>query len=329
MNSDERTLIYRAVDEELCSEDVQRLRRLVHHSPEARAELEALRTLRTLVAHHGSEPFAPGFSKRVMQHLTSDGSRLDRSPLQRQPSTPWRRVGWALAAVVVLIGLGVMLSRWPQTVRVPYGETDAVTLADGSTAELGAGSVLRYTPFWASSTRRVTLDGEAFFEVADDDRPFVVETFNAHVVVEGTRFNVRAWPDDPAPETAVTLTDGRVELVPNAASAAPLALGPGETSVVRGDTGRASPPATMPLDRVLSWRSGGLAFANQPLGTAMHTLERRFDLRIRLADDELAARPLTYLNPQPESAAAVLSDVCHVLDLRYRRTANGYVILRK
>lgn len=334
MTDDEHTLIYRAVDEELRPEDVRRLRRLVHRSPEARAELEALRTMRTLVAQHGGAPFAPGFSERVMQRLASPSGRRDRSAIhhgtrQRQPSMPWRRIGGALAVVVVFIGIGVLLGQWPQTVHVPHGETEVVTLPDGSTAELSAGSMLRYTPFWASSTRHVTLDGEAFFEVADNDRPFVVETFNARVVVKGTRFNVRAWSDDPAPETAVTLTAGSVELVPGASTASPLTLVPGETSVVRGDTGRVSLPTTRPLDRVLSWRSGGIAFANQPLGGALRTLERRFDLHIELADAALANRPLTYLNPQPESAATVLSDICHVLDLRYQRTAHGYVILRK
>lgn len=335
MNDDERTLLYRALDEELSSEEALKLRRLVRKSPEARAEFDALRDMRTFIARHGSASFGPDFPSQVMKRIHALEQRSDRA---RQPErtsarhrwiVPWQRIGWALAAIVVLISIGLGIARWPNTVQVPHGETDVVTLPDGSTAELSAGSELRYTPFWASSTRHVTLDGEAFFEVADDQKPFIVETFNARVVVHGTQFNVRAWEGDPAPETAVTLASGRVDLIPSAPAADSLTLTPGETSSVRGDTTHATPPTSVSVDQALSWRTGGLVFVNQPLGSALRALERRFDIRIELDDADLADRPLTYLNPEPESAASVLSDVCHVLDLRYRRTAEGYVVQRE
>lgn len=337
MNDDERTLlIYRALDEELDPDEAERLRRLVRHSSEARTEFDALQDMRALIAEHGGDTFDPGFASRVMENLPERSRQSDRAPAQQQRSQsrwswslPRLRIGWAFAAVLVVVGIGLVLSQWPRTVHVPRGETEVATLPDGSTAELSAGSTLRYAPFWSSSTRQVTLNGEAFFDVAEENRPFVVETFNAHVVVKGTRFNVRAWEDDPVRETTVTLASGRVDVVPNAPAADTLALSPGETSVVADDTSHTPTLASIPLERALSWRSGGLAFVDQPLGSALRTLERRFDIRIQLADDNLADRPLTYLNPQPESVASVLSDVCHVLDLRYRRTTEGYVVQRK
>lgn len=327
MDANDRTLIYRAFDEELGPEDAARLRRLVRHSPEAHAEMETLREVRTLVAEHGAASFAPGFSARVMDRLATRSARAERS--SARPSRArrrWMRAGWAAAALVLLIGIGWLLSRWPQTVHAPFGTTQDVTLPDGSQVELSAGSMLRYTPFWASNTRRVQLDGEAFFTVEADDAPFVVETFNARVVVKGTRFNVRAWAEDPVRETAVTLASGRVELVPRAEAAAALTLAAGETASVEDDSLHASTPVEIPLDRVLSWRSGGIAFVNRPLGAALRTVERRFDVRIQLDDAVQADRPLTYLNPNPRSADAVLSDICHVLDLRYQQTVDGYVV---
>ena len=47
----------------------------------------------------------------------------------------------------------------------------------------------------------VRLTGEAYFDVVEEDAPFVVETFNAEVRVLGTRFNVRAWPEGMARHT--------------------------------------------------------------------------------------------------------------------------------
>ena len=37
---------------------------------------------------------------------------------------------------------------------------------------------------------------------------------------------------------------------------------------------------------------------------------------------------LTYLNPDPASVEAVLSDICHTHGLRYRRTSEGFILYR-
>lgn len=235
----------------------------------------------------------------------------------------------ALLAVVVLVGLSALLGLWTQTVAVPYGERDTVSLPDGSTVELSAGSTLRYAPFWWPGPREVTLDGEAFFEVADGSDSFIVETFNARVVVTGTRFNVRAWRDDPTQRTTVALTEGRVDVIPSISAAEPVTLRPGETSIVAADTTETPSAIELPMDRALAWRSGGLAFVDQPLASALRDLERRYALDITLADPALADTSLTYLNPQPTSAESALTDICHVLGLRFRRTADGFTVLRQ
>ena len=229
-------------------------------------------------------------------------------------------------AVALLVAVGVALWLQPRAVTVPPGQTQTVTLADGSTVELGAGSTLRYASFWMADERAVTLDGEAFFDVAHGERPFTVETFNSRVVVTGTRFNVRAWADDPAPETTVALAAGAVRVAPLADTAQALALAPGEIAVAASDTIRAG--AALTVDQATAWRAGGLAFVDRPLASVLYALEQRFGLNVRLADPALAHRPLTYLNPQPAAGATVLSDICHTLGLRYQRTANGYLVRR-
>ena len=41
------------------------------------------------------------------------------------------------------------------------------------------------------------LDGEAYFEVAKDKKPFIVKTSKYDVEVLGTTFNVEAYKDKP------------------------------------------------------------------------------------------------------------------------------------
>lgn len=72
---------------------------------------------------------------------------------------------------------------------IPAGYTYTVCLADGSRVILNAGSELRYPTQFADSVRAVELEGEAFFEVAKSDVPFIVKSGEVQVQVYGTRFN--------------------------------------------------------------------------------------------------------------------------------------------
>ena len=330
MKTPDLDLVRQSLDRELSAEEAARLRHVLQRSPEARRERDELHAVRGLVAAHGGHAFAPSFADRVMRRTgrpayapppVSLAVRLQEALLS------WRLLGGALAVALVLAAVGVAL--WPRTdvVRVPYGETLSLVLPDGSAVQLDGGATLRYGPFEGADVRRVWLDGEAFFSVVEGERPFRVETFNARVEVLGTTFNVRAWKGDAEEATVVTLTSGRVEVAPKTSEALPVVLAPGQTSVVLGDTAAARAPVPARLSRTLAWRSGGLAFADQPLGSVAGALERRFDVEIRLASPELAALPITYFNAHPPSASSVLADVLHVHRLRFRRTADGFLIL--
>ena len=97
-----------------------------------------------------------------------------------------------------------------RTVRIPRGMSRRLVLPDGSRVWLNAESSLSYPgSFGGRERREVTLQGEAYFEVAPDSlHPFVVETAALQTQVLGTSFNVRAYsPED----TRVTLLRGERE----------------------------------------------------------------------------------------------------------------------
>lgn len=319
-------LVLRAFDDELSEGDRLQLERLLATSPAARAEQARLAALRRLVAGQKADAFGPFFADRVMRRLPRTPAPARSTPALAMLLRSWHRVGLAAVAVFLVMGVGLSLWLQPTTVTVPYGAQATVDLPDGSTVELGGGSSLRYRPFLGRSERRVELKGEAFFSVEKGRRPFIVVTFNAAITVKGTTFNVRAWPDDPVRETAVALASGRVEVTARARPDDPVVLAPGEATTVAADTTAPRRPAPVVLERALAWRSGGLAFVDQPLSSVFATLERRYGLQIRLAPGVDDTR-YTYLNPRPASAGAVLADICTALDLRYRRTADGFEVL--
>lgn len=329
MTDNDLDLLLRALDDELADPDRDRLQQLLATSPDARAAWQQHRAVRTAVAAQAAPSFGPYFADRVMQRLARERGAHPRRGGAGLPAwlTPAGAVGWGLAVAVLLAAVGLALWLRPQTIHVPYGQTASHTLPDGSTVELAGGSTLTYARPWGRGERRVSLDGEAFFAVARQEVPFVVETFNARVEVLGTRFNVSAWPDAYEAATTVTLASGRVAVAPLAAPAAPVVLAPGEATTIAADTTHPALPAPASLDRVLAWRSGGLAFTDRPLASVFETLQRRFDVAIALDDADLAAERITYLAPRPASAEDVLADICHIKQLRYRRTANGFEVL--
>ena len=160
---------------------------------------------------------------------------------------------------------------------------------------------------------------------SDSQKPFVVETFNAAVTVLGTRFNVRAWPDDPARETIVALEEGAVRLATLHAPDQSVVLEPGQMSRVTGDKAP-SAPAPISVEQMLIWREGGFFFGDYPVRIILAEAQRRFDVTIHIPDT-LAQQRLALFLSQPESVDTILDAVCGYLDCRYRATPKGYEIL--
>ena len=82
-----------------------------------------------------------------------------------------------------------------QTVYVPAGQRTLVTLADGTTVWVNGKSTLTFPNCFSSRTRKVELDGEAYFDVRKDpEKQFIVSTAHQSAIkVLGTKFNVKAY----------------------------------------------------------------------------------------------------------------------------------------
>ncbi len=97
-----------------------------------------------------------------------------------------------------------------QEIHSPVGMRSHVVLPDGTNLWLNAGSNLRYGIPFIRENREVELSGEAYLDVAKNERsPFVVKTENAEVEVLGTQFNVNAWPERG--QIQVALKEGKVK----------------------------------------------------------------------------------------------------------------------
>lgn len=251
------------------------------------------------------------------------------------PSAPprvWRPAVMAIAATLaVLVGAGSWAAR-PMVVNAPQGRQEVVTLPDGSVAELNAGSTLRYRAGLRArfglpaAVRDVSLEGEAFFDVVPNRKPFEVRTAEARVTVLGTRFLVRARAEERE-GTSVAVESGRVRVTPQGASReVAVVLQAGQGTVVGRGVSTPTPASMVGVERLTLWRRGGFALVDQPLDAIVRELERRYALDISLAGATVGDERLSVYYPDRPSIETVLSDLCTPRGLRFSRTSRGYEI---
>jgi len=169
---------------------------------------------------------------------------------------------------------------------IPRGGENTVILADGTTVHLNAGSKLTYPVRFAGKRRVVALEGEAYFEVVQDEsHPFVVQTHLGEVMVLGTAFNVNAYTN--ASVCYTTLVRGKVQF--SAPNVGTVTLQPGEQAVVSAN---GTEKRTVDLDEYIGWVNGVYNFKNRSLGEIMETFERWYDIQVYYETPDL--RDITY-----------------------------------
>jgi len=144
----------------------------------------------------------------------------------------------ALAASFLVLGVaGAFFYNQRGTYSTATGEERSVSLEDGSTLDLNSQSKVRVR--FNTHERTVELiQGQALFRVSKDlARPFIVSTDTTQVRAVGTQFDVYRKSSG----TVVTVIEGRVAVLPEAAS--PKRPAAGASSEPQNVPGKLTPPS--------------------------------------------------------------------------------------
>ena len=218
---------------------------------------------------------------------------LDQSGRQ---SYKWYRT-WSVAAVaIVLLGLITVTAYWQGSrqiqsnfsdivVEAPLGSKTKLTLPDGSTVWLNAGSKMVYSQGFGVSDRRLAFQGEGYFEVEKiDEMPFLVQTHDVNVTVVGTKFNFRNYPEDE--EAVVELLEGKVALENQLKEEAVRYLSPNEKMVLHKATGKMDITSAK-VKEVTLWTENILLFDEDLLPDIVRELERSYHVQIEIENEDL------------------------------------------
>ncbi|MCW3465520.1 FecR family protein [Chitinophaga nivalis] len=241
-----------------------------------------------------------------------------------------RRMGFryaAAAAILLLLTAGAWwLASRPslkqQELAANDGKIKSLQLADKSVVTLRQGARIRYSNGYHHDQRIVELEGEAFFEVANDPgHPFLVKTPNQSVIeVLGTSFTVQARED----QTLVIVASGKVRLG-EANNPSAVILTSGQKGV--WDKGTVSARDNDNLN-FIAWKTGILQFNDQSLVVILAQLADFYGKDIRISDDyqETASKQKATVTFQHQSCDDVLHELQLLLGFNYKQEGDTIVI---
>lgn len=175
------------------------------------------------------------------------------------------------------------------TLAAPRGGQYQLTLPDGTHVWLNTASAIKYPTAFRGGERRVTVIGEAYFEVAKDARhPFYVHVAlpgvdtvpggGVDIQVLGTEFNTNGYADEPV--ATITLVSGRIRIIHGRDSRI---LEPGQqaqTALAATGNDKIRLSDNPVLDEALAWREGKFLFGHTGIDEIMRQVARWYNVNI-------------------------------------------------
>lgn len=251
----------------------------------------------------------------------------------------YRRLLRVAASVLLVVALGTAgyLAGFRQNNQPAYAEIIAnerqilsgIVLPDGSVVTLNRNSTLTYPKTFTGNTREVIISGEAFFEVKPDaSMPFIIHAGTADIRVLGTSFNVSAYPQNESVD--IIVETGKVQVTCSAISEnseCHMILEPGEKGTLSSRDYRLEKARN--TDRnAIAWKTRQLVFEETPLNEVATTLEKVYQVNIRLADKNMEDLVLT-ANFLDQPVDFILDVIRLTFNLELTSLDEQYLLTRK
>lgn len=188
--------------------------------------------------------------------------------------THWRTPATATAYFPLDTAAGrATASKRPQS----HGFAASIILPDGTAVSVAKGTLLTLSEDFNTAAREVSLDGEAFFEVAkDSSRLFIVRSGTNEYIVRGTSFNIFSYSEDDM--SVVTLHSGTLEARVNGDV---INLQQGDELLVDRSSEHYEKRRVADISQSVSWvNSDALVFDETPLKVVAMRLSRHYNVKI-------------------------------------------------
>ena len=202
-----------------------------------------------------------------------------------------------------------------------------LTLPDGSSVVLQAGSTLNFPPEFKEGTREVWLTGEAYFDVKrigdnPESSPFVIHSGKLTTTVLGTSFNIKAHPGDS--EIVVSVTKGKVRVENDREILGILAPDDELTYSIESSKSVLLHADVTPA---VDWVKNDVTFDGIAFGKIAEIVEKRFGVQIRFKNDLLKSCVIVSSFDGTETIQNVLETLCSISNSSYKMLNDKEILI--
>jgi ferric-dicitrate binding protein FerR (iron transport regulator) len=207
------------------------------------------------------------------------------------------------------------------------GQRKLIHLFDGTNVWLSPSSTIKYKDQLVNNYREVTLDGEAFFEVAKDKvHPFIIHSGRMQTEVVGTTFNVKSYSKQNIYD--VTVVTGIVKVAMLSAKKEKLSeviLKPKQQAILNNAQATLTNKSVTTVDAVIKKRDGILSYDGTPVPEVVADFRRYFNKSIEI--ENKSATCLCYGEFDTSKPIDIaLRQLAAAIGATVRPTEKGYLI---
>ena len=336
-------------------ESVEKWKKWIADHPSALTEFEtAIKVTKLLV-----KTKKVSYDLHTEEELSLLLSRIRQKKNKKNQDSSFTRFQWSriAAMIVLLLSLAGILyfiignknneAIAYNEIIVPLGEKSQLVLADGTHIWINSSSKLKYPVDFSKKNRTVYLEGEAFFDVTHNEKlPFEVNTPNMKIKVLGTSFNIKNYPGDK--NAVTTVVRGLVRVETTDAKTRSVLLKQNENIVVFTGSLKNSVPTKelqnradnkeMPVsldpvinkkvnvEEITSWKDQMLVFNYESLEDVVLKMERWYNVRIYIMDEELKKERYRGKFVNNETIYQVLEALKYTTPINYKIKNNEFFI---
>jgi transmembrane sensor len=220
----------------------------------------------------------------------------------------FRIIQWSVAAVfVLLLGISGFFRFYSKTITTQAGSHFAMILPDGSKVNLNAQSTLTYHPYWWRFERKVTFEGEGFFEVEKGKRFSVLSRIGTTQVM-GTSFNIYSRDEI----YRVTCITGSVKVISKSKNEVILKPNSKASVSPNGQINLFQDIVTIPE---ISWKDNLFLFTAVPVREVFSEIERQYGITIDARIDNYALYTGNFTKKQ--KVEDILGYICPALGYKF------------
>ena len=211
------------------------------------------------------------------------------------------------------------------SLKVPYGKRFDIVLSDNSKVYLNSGSILRYpVKFLNNQIREVFLEGEAFFDISEDEKNiFRVNSNGINVEVYGTKFNFKNYPEDYVSD--VVLVNGSVG-ISNSENKSITKLSPGFKGSVDKENYKVE-KVKINTKIYTSWIEGQVVFRGESFNQIIKKLERLYNVTIINNNEKISEELFNAsIDTENEKIEDVLNYFNKIYNIEYQIYNNKIII---